>query len=355
MKKKLLIATIITSIILVGCGKPSKVTTIQQSNENPASTVENMEKDENSSSTVDTIEQNEQQSSAVNATQENKQTSSAAPAINSTVVKPQGNTTTNNVIDYSQYVKKTWIKKENTNNNLEEKVYFIISKVESGKITGKFNAISFAPINGNLLGLTSDFEGTINKDTAECQYKDSRGNRGNIKLIFKANNGMETAITPIDKSSNTFQPPKGTFEFEADNIKNIKNFSPIESQSFMVNLNSWGNVKFVSGKLTAGGRVSAVFYLTNRDGDILYQLNADLPYSVDVKAVSIEDVNKDGLKDIIIIVADNYNGSETKIATVYLQKTDGSFTNDPKLDQDINASGNNKDINTVKSYLSQKF
>lgn len=259
---------------------------------------------------------------------------------------------TSEAIDYSQYVKKTWIK----NNDVEERVYFSISKIENGKITGKLSAESFAPADKNLLSFMSDFEGTINKDTAECQFHDLKGNKGTLKLVFKANNKMEGTISLSEKSKTTIQPPEGTFEFAPDNIKNIKGFSPIESQSFMVNLNAWGNVKFVSGKLTAGNHIPTVFYLTNENGDILYQfVDVPFPYSVDVKAVSFVDVNKDGLKDVIIIVVDNYDGSGQNIATVCFQKADGTFTNDPKLYEEINASGHNKDVEAVKNYLSKKF
>lgn len=59
----------------------------------------------------------------------------------------------------------------------------------------------------------------------------------------------------------------------------------------MVDLNSWGKVKFVSGKLIGGNHIPAVFYLTDENGDILYNFQVTLPYRVDVKAVSFEDVN----------------------------------------------------------------
>lgn len=273
---------------------------------------------------------------SINTTlQSNKNSSSVVNAIIDTV-------------EYNQYVKKRWI-----NNNSEREIYFSISKIENGKITGKLSAISFTQTDKNLLSFESGFEGIINKDTAECQFNDSSGNKGNLKLVFKANNEVEATITLIDRSKTTIQPPEGTFEFVSDNIKNIRGFSHIESQSFMVNLNSWGNVKFVSGKLTAGNHIPVVFYLTNKDGEILYDFDANLPYNVDVKAVSFVDVNKDGLKDIIIIVAGNDGSGQ--LATVYLQKADGSFTNDHKLDKEINDSGSNKDIKTVLNYLFPKF
>lgn len=57
-----------------------------------------------------------------------------------------------------------------------------------------------------------------------------------------------------------------------------------------------GNVRFVSGKLTAGNHVPVVFYLTN----------------------------KNGLKDIIIIVSDSDNIGGP-IAAVWLQNANKSF------------------------------
>ena len=263
--------------------------------------------------------------------------------------------TENNAIDYKEYLKKTWIRNTDTNFSNDGGLSILISKIKDGKIQGKLSAVGYSP--GYNMD-SAEFEGTVNNDTAECQLvNDSRGNKGTVKFLFEPNGTLEATITIIKKSGDTVMSlPEGTFEFTPYNLKNIKGFTLIENQTFMVDLNSWGNVKFVSGKLTAGNHIPVVFYLTNKDGDILYNFNAILPYSVDVKAVSFEDVNKDGLKDIIIIVADNYNGSSGgPIATVYLQNADGSFTNNHKLDQEINDSENNKDVGSVKNYLSSKF
>jgi hypothetical protein len=298
---------------------------------------------------------------STNSLQQNGQSSLATSTENSTTTKSPGKstptttTTTGNAIDYKEYLKKTWIRNADTNFPNDGGLSILISKIEDGKIQGKLSAVGYSP--GYNMD-SAEFEGTVNNDTAECQLvNDSRGNKGTVKFLFEPNGTLEATITIIKKSGDTVMSlPEGTFEFTPYNLKNIKGFTLIENQTFMVDLNSWGNVKFVSGKLTAGNHIPVVFYLTNKDGDILYNFNATLPYSVDVKAVSFEDVNKDGLKDIIIIVADNYNGSSGgPIATVYLQNADGSFTNNHKLDQEINDSENNKDVGSVKNYLSSKF
>lgn len=314
MKKKILLATTIAFSLITGCGKVITTNTVQQNGQPPL----------------------------------------VAEITNSADTKSPGTTTptatiaTGDAIDYNQYIKKTWVMEKDTNS-----FSFCISKIVNGKITGRFTSnVPAVPNQYDLGHLT----GTINKDTAECQFSDAAGNKGSIKLIFKPNDKMEVTIKLTDKSQYIEQrPQEGTFQFIPYNLNDIEGFSLIKDQSFIVDLNYWGTVNFVSGKLTAGNHIPVVFYLTNKGGDILYDFNATLPYSVDVKAVSFEDVNKDGLKDIIIIVADNYVDSGEQIATVYLQKADGVFTNDPKLDQEINNSGNNKDVKTVTNYLSQKF
>jgi len=298
---------------------------------------------------------------ATDSQQQNGQSSLAASTQNSSTTESPGKstptttTTTGNAIDYKQYLKKTWIRKTDTNFPNNGGLSILIFRIEDGKIQGKISAVGNSPAYNMDSAV---FDGTVNNDTADCQLvNDSRGNKGTIKFLFKPNGTLEASIIFIEKSGDTVMSlPEGTFEFTPYNLKNIKGFALIENQTFMVDLNSWGNVKFVSGKLTAGNHIPVVFYLTNKDGDILYDFNANLPYSVDVKAVSFEDVNKDGIKDIIIIVADNYQGSSGEpIATIYLQNADGSFANDFKLDQEINGSGNNKDVGTVKNYLSRIF
>lgn len=283
---------------------------------------------------ADNLQQQEEQSSGA-AAQESVSASSAETAI-----------------DYTQYLKKTWVMKKEADNSAGNAVSFTISNLEKGKLKAEFIVVGPAPSHPNNI---ADFEGTIINGTAECQFNDSRGNQGIIKLSFKAKNEMEASIKLTDQGEDSIaRPPAGTFQFVPYNLKDVEGFSLIEDQSFPVDLNSWGKVKFVSGKLTAGSHIPVVFYLTDQDGNILYNFKAALPYMVDVKAVSFDDVSNDGLTDIIIIVDDAYPGQgNNPLATVYFQKADGSFENDLKLDQEINASGSNKDIKAVRSYLAQ--
>lgn len=328
MNKKILFIIIIFSFLMAGCGKIDTSDNLQQK-DNPS------------------IADSTQNSTITKSPDKNV----PATTTTATITEPIAD----NKINYKQYLKKTWIRSKDSNFPDNGGLSVLISKIEDGKIQGKLSAVG----NGPAYNMDSaEFEGTVDNGSAECLLvKDSRGNKGTVEFLFKTDSTLEATIIITEKSGDTVMSiPEGTFEFTPYNLKNIEGFTLIENQTFMVDLNSWGKVKFVSGKLTAGNHIPVVFYLTDKDGDILYDFYATLPYSVDVKAVSFEDVNKDRLKDIIIIVADNYDGSSVgTIAAVYLQKADGTFTNDHKLEQEINDSGNNKDIGTVRNYLSSKF
>ena len=254
MKIKLLLAVMIVVLLVAGCGKTAPTDTTQQPR----------------------VE---------------------SPAV--ATAKPPVPAPTREAIDYHQYLKKTWTNKNDVANNFGNEVSFSLSKIENGEITGELMVVGPAPSYPNA---SANLTGIMINDTAECQFTDSRENKGTIKLVFKPNNEMEATIALTNKAQDSkAQPPVGTFQFAPYNLKDIEGFSSIENQSFMVDLNSWGKVKFVSGKLIGGSHIPTVFYLTDENGDILYNFQATLPYMVDVKAVAFEDVSKDGLKDIIII------------------------------------------------------
>nr|WP_314464188.1 hypothetical protein [uncultured Clostridium sp.] len=320
MNKKILLTLITVSCLAAGCGKESLSDRLQETENTSASA---------SQENTITIQSSQESSSQAAAETESK-------------------------TDYSQYLKKNWIRSTDTNFPENGGLSIVISSIKDGKIKGEISAVGSGPAYNMD---SSGFEGTVDGDTAQCELvDDSRGNKGMVRLTFKSSGILEAAVAITERSEdNIMTLPEGTFEFAPDNLKNIEGFQPIEDQSFMADLDSWGKVKFVSGKLTAGSHIPAVFYLTDEEGNIFYQFNTTFPYSVDVEAVSFKDLNKDGLKDIIIIVSDQYEGSSgLPIANVCFQQEDGTFMTDYELCQEINDSGNNKDIKTVTNYVMNK-
>ncbi|MDF2887146.1 MAG: hypothetical protein K0R23_1531 [Lacrimispora sp.] len=320
MNKKIILTLITVSCLATGCGKAAPPDPLQGTGNTSASTSQ------------------EEPISIQSSKESNSQTA----------VETERET------DYSQFLKKNWIRSTDTNFPENGGLSIAISSIKDGKIKGEISAVSSGPAYNMD---SSGFEGTVDGDTAQCELvDDSRGNKGTVRLTFKSPGILEAAVLITERSEdNIMTLPEGTFQFAPNNLKNVEGFEPIGEQSFMVDLDSWGKVKFVSGKLTAGSHIPAVFYLTDEDGNIFYQFDTTFPYSVDVDAVSFKDLNKDGLKDIIIIVSDQYEGSTgLPIANVCFQQEDGTFMTDYELCQQINDSGNNKDIKMVTNYILNK-
>ncbi|MCJ1220007.1 DUF4163 domain-containing protein [Paenibacillus polymyxa] len=139
-----------------------------------------------------------------------------------------------------------------------------------------------------------------------------------------------------------------------------------ESQSFQTTLEGFGKVRFVSTYGYPEGLRKFFFFLLDDQGHILYPFpdfygNREwVARYGGVEAVAFKDVNKDGLKDVIII-ADVDNGihgpgriDEFPIADIYFQKKNKTFTTIPALDEALNDQGHNQTIKDVVQYVSKQ-
>ena len=265
-------------------------------------------------------------------------------------------------IDYNKFTKKVWIMKSWDITRVDKKgAYkypsFCISEINDGVIKGKFFISGIVP-DESCYSPNNNLTGSINNGIAKCQFSNECGDKGNIELVFKKKDEIEATIELISKSEDTTEKfLDGTFlyrPYNPYNIKDIEGFSPFADNCFPVDLKIWGNVNFVSGKRFTDLNIPTLAFLTSKDGDILYDFSWCLPTNVDFYAVSIKDISKDGLKDIIIIFGMEVYSSGNK-ARILIQKPDGSFYVDGELDQEINDSDIRKDMETITEYLSKKF
>lgn len=137
-----------------------------------------------------------------------------------------------------------------------------------------------------------------------------------------------------------------------------KGFTPIEEQSFDVELENWGQVKFISGYYLVNELPEVHFYLTDSIGNMVY----DFPDSLfnewifyEVSAISFKDMNHDGRKDIIIIISymfghGEHAAEEFSVARVFFQEGT-EFVNDSKLDEQLNDKKQNQTIKMVFDYV----
>lgn len=232
-------------------------------------------------------------------------------------------------IDYNQYLKKIWVVKNWSGGDYDSS--FFISRIENGIIEGKLSTGSIAYPDFYFYSLEpskylGDLSGTVNIGVAECQFSDKVGNKGNVTLLFKENNEIEAKIKYTDKGeAHKDLSLDGDYIFRPYNLTDVKDFIPLKEYSFAIDLNSWGNVKIVSGEVNHGDKVYPAAYLTNEHDDILYRFQASFKTGSKIIEDSIKDINNDGLKDVMITTEFIDNPGAGHIEWIFYQMSNGLF------------------------------
>ncbi|MFS8211128.1 DUF4163 domain-containing protein [Paenibacillus polymyxa] len=137
-----------------------------------------------------------------------------------------------------------------------------------------------------------------------------------------------------------------------------------ESQSFQTTFEGFGKVRFVSTQAKKDEIPKNYFFLLDDRERVIYSfpdLYGNEWWYADegVEAVAFKDVNKDGLKDVIIIAyyetGSGPDGAKPfPIADIYFQKKNKTFTTIPTLDEALNDQGHNQTIKDVIQYVSKQ-
>jgi hypothetical protein len=329
MKKKIaLISLISISIFIAGCGN-KQVTTQAANNTQAVNKTEPVSNNQN------------------NIVGSNNTTSSTSSSSMSTVAP-----------NYSNY-SGTWVDENGLKDDDEYAVTAAIKVDKDGNIEGNVTHCKGVYIKGKIQDnkLTCYFDDD-NCGNLGCTYKfDFEGNKIVLTIKYNTNGHSYWGIS------------EGTYTLINKNTKvnrtltnlEVGGLQVIQDQCFPINLKNYGAVKFVSGfKKYLWGDVDAYFYLIDGKNNVLYKFpnfygNSQGMLFSDIRAVSFVDVNKDGLKDIIII-ADykNYRSSSSStsipVCSIYFQKG-ANFENNKNLDDKINSSSNNTDIPKVLNYV----
>lgn len=158
-----------------------------------------------------------------------------------------------------------------------------------------------------------------------------------------------------------YQRRLNAIEKQADMDEN--GFEAVESQIFPVETECFGTVNLVPAMEKTYHRI--VLFLTKEDGTVLYftdRLEANNRYEGELKqpirnisAVSFQDLNRDGLVDIVLITtcvneSGSYAGKPYKVGEVLFQSGDG-FYRDYRLSDKINRFGMNKSVESIVSFV----
>ncbi|QNR67288.1 DUF4163 domain-containing protein [Paenibacillus peoriae] len=137
-----------------------------------------------------------------------------------------------------------------------------------------------------------------------------------------------------------------------------------ESQSFQTTFEGFGKVRFVSTQANKDEIPKNYFFLLDDQERVIYSfpdLYGNEWWYADegIEAVAFKDVNKDGLKDVIIIAyyetGSGPDGAKPfPIADIYFQKKNKTFTTIPTLDEALDDQGHNQTIKEVIQYVSKQ-
>jgi len=328
MRNKLALGTLISiSILATGCGS-SKIKT------QPVSNTQYNVNDSND-----------------NKQEPNTTTTPKATTSPKTIISP----TNSNYLNYTG----SWVSKNNLVDDFKYGISVNISVDKYGNIKGTVSDSS-----ENLSHISNvDIKGKIKDNKFIFNFdEDGWGHSGTINLDFKINTIVLTInYGPNSSKDNLWGIGEGKFTLINSNTKvnrtlnNLKDggLQVIQTQCFLVNLENYGSVKFISGLKRENSNDNVNFYLVNDRNNVLYKFpdfygNAKGMFT-DIEAVSFSDVNKDGLKDIIVIANYSINGKSTKICSIYFQKGK-EFINNKNFDDKINNSPNNKSVAAILKY-----
>lgn len=173
---------------------------------------------------------------------------------------------------------------------------------------------------------------------------------------------------PTDLALAEFSDPYSDYLNRLENIKteqDIKKngFTVIKKQTFFVDFENFGNVKFVPVIDKKHNRIALLFF--NKRGHIVFKTEQiESNYwnkgemkqpNLDIVAVSFLDMNYDGLKDVVIICncvnqSGTYAGETYKIGEVLFQTGNG-FYRDWRISDRMNRFSMNKDIPMITSFV----
>lgn len=230
-------------------------------------------------------------------------------------------------------------------------------------------------VNGSVYSATEnlahiaqvDINGQIENNKLSYDFdEDGWEHSGNIEIEFKENS-IVLNIKYNEKSSenNLWGIGEGAFPLINDTtpvkrtLNDIKDggFVVQENQSFDTKIDNYGDIKFISGLKREDGNDIAVFYIADRNNNILYKLPAFYGNNKgrfeEVNCVAFMDFNGDNLKDILIIgkfLSNEDFSKEIHVASIYFQEGK-EFKNNESLDNEINNSGHNENMESVVEFM----
>lgn len=226
--------------------------------------------------------------------------------------------------DYNQYLKYIWIADWNENNT---PLSFRIDKIDGNIISGGISTNIAEPeyfrdLDEYLEYSGNNMYGEIVNGVAECVFNIHELMKGTIRIELIGANALRAEIKYIEKNEIVEYYRDGTSIYRPYNITDRDLFIEDKNLEIETNLDSWGDVKIVSGRQETSHAVPVIF-MTDKEGNVFYSFSAPFQHETSVKEVIVEDMNGDGLQDVKIvtwIITDEPDNLEDFIWNFYQMK-----------------------------------
>ena len=222
---------------------------------------------------------------------------------------------------YKQYINKTWISSDRQmDENVEKEFSFIIKKIEDGYVEGQY---SFTPW---VIILQKEanwyFTGYIENSQIKCQLWNENTEVGSMVLEYVSDACLKVDIDYNDEIADEELYSESIYKVY--NIEDLKETDIVldYNRAVTVELNKQGKVQMLPGIMLIRKAYPVVF-MTNEQGDILYEFTANFFNGCRIEEFDIRDLNGDDLEEIEIIT---YLGDTGSFHWLYYQNEDGSFS-----------------------------
>ncbi len=251
-------------------------------------------------------------------------------------------------IDYSSYIRKIWINESSEKQSSVDDLFIYLNKLDGENVIGEV-FVGKMPISSYFYynsPFTREYKwnliGEEKEDSLEGKIE-SEDMKGYISLMLKSSK-IESKLKLVDEdglkdgfnneTTHSFRPymiKDVSSKYEEMGVSTVI----LEEYSFDVNIDSWGTVQFVS-MMVNSNKPHPLFLLTNDNSEILYQFDAPFQNGLDVTEVSIVDVDRDGLDDVVVILGDNDVSIGGVVSWIFLQTNDGVFCVNNEVQKKLN-------------------
>lgn len=243
------------------------------------------------------------------------------------VWKSSGQSEITDSMDYSPYLRKIWIVDQDERIMADDRFDFVITQAEHTEIKGYIRlgggveVYYFDLLPHNSPSYCS-FQGTVYGEKAECTFT-YKGQQVEMHLTLCENDRVEASIECSALGINE------SYMFRPYNISDEPLRDDISSAE--ISLDSWGTVYLVTATMDTLHPYPCA-YLTNEKQDIIYAF----PYGINGSEVwdfFIEDINKDGLQDVMAVACfETLPGGDREVY-IFIQQNNGLFQ---KVERDYN-------------------